>query len=232
MKIPTTEEYVNDVAKLIRTQNRRVKKYIDVEADKLAKNTPNYEEVINKFNIIKEYVANVLYPALNKIKGNDIYSFYFSEGILADNNVRYIKLIIKNKLTNSEHFMVLTNDFRDFFVELRPLYISDVETHIDKYPVERFTKGKYRKIFFEYFLEIIKIDTLPKLKREKDLLEEEKKLEQEKLEVKKKINLLNSEIERIRNLAERNETMILEAKSKHSLLKNEKKEVDTKIIPE
>ncbi len=226
MKIPTTEEYVNDVSKLIRTQNRRIKKYLDVEAEKLAKNSPNYEEVINKFDAIKEYVANVIYPALNQIKGNDVYSFNFVDGVLAENNVRYFKLIIKNKLSNEEHFVVLTNDYRDFFVELKPINTSDFDTHRDKYSIERFTKGKYRKIFFEYFLEIIQLDTLPKLRHRKDLATEEEKYEKEKLEIKRKIALLNNEIERMRSIAERNEVMILEAQSKHNSLKDKKQEGD------
>jgi hypothetical protein len=212
MKIPTTEEYILEISDLINTQNKRVKKYLSVEVEKKQQSSAKYIDVISKFEQIKKYVSNEMLSALNNINGNDRYVFSIVDGVLDENKSQYFKLIIKNKTSNNTNFVILTNDVYDFFIKLKtPNSTDDLDTYIKTFPVQKFTKGWYRKVFFEYLQEIIKLDTLPKLKR--------KSQETESID---KIISLNAEIDRMRKISERNKNMLIESISKQALLKQNK----------
>ena len=229
MKIPTTEEYISEINTIIKTQNRRLKKYLGEENDEKIKQleSPKYLEIINKFEKLKRYVSADIITALNGIKNNDRYVFNFVEGMLEQENRKYFKLIIKNNINDITNFIVLSYDTRSIFVEIKTANsIDDLDTNISVFPLEKFTKGKYRKMLFEYFLEIIQLDTLPKLKRKK-----EEKEDIEVSENESKITILNEEIEKMKKLAERNKSMMEEAMLRQEYWKQKKTEFANKETP-
>jgi len=222
MKIPKTEEYISEISTLIKTQNRQVKKYLEKENDEkiLKLNSPKYVDIINKYEQLKEYVENKIMPAINNIPNNDRYLFCFVEGMLIEEDRKYFKLIIENKISNAINFIVLSYDTRNIFIEIKIANSKDnFDTYSKTYSIEKFTKGKYRKIFFEYFLEIVNLDTLPKLKRKKESIEVV-----DENEILNRITKLNTEIDRIRKLSERNKNILEETKARQKHWKQYKKE--------
>jgi len=168
MKYLSTEEYIANVNNLIKIQNRRIKKRLDYESDIKNLSQEKIFEIMKKFDMINKYVNDEIMPSLNNIKGNDRYTFYyFADNIVqnSENNSKYFKLIIKNKVTNMENFIIVTYDMRDFFIKRKtPNSENDIDLIEEQYKLEKFSRAKFRKIFFEYLMEILELDTMPRFK--------------------------------------------------------------------
>jgi len=176
MKYLSTEEYIANVNNLIKIQNRRIKKRFDYEADTKNISEERILSIMKKFDLISKYVNNEIMLSLSNIKGNDRYIFhYFDDNIIKDStltsdatakfNAKYFKLIIKNKVTNMENFIIVTYDMREFFIKLKtPNSENDIDLIEEQYSLERFSRAKFRKIFFEYFIAILELDTMPRFR--------------------------------------------------------------------
>jgi len=228
MKIPNTEEYIFEIKESIKTQNRRIKKHLNIEEEDRQKNVVEVIDIINIFENLKKYAVNDILSALNNIQNNNRYAFSFDEGMIDGVERRFFKIIIRNIINDKTNFIVCSHDTRDIFIDTKVVDSDDSSTiDTNVYPIERFTKGKYRKILFEYLLEIIDSDTLPKLKRKKESVEVVvKKIIKKttKSENLKKIIALNSEIEKMKKGYERNERMLIDAKAKQELFKQKREE--------
>ena len=88
--------------------------------------------------------------------------------------------------------------------------------------MEKFTKGKLRRIFFELFQEIILRDTLPKKYKKREVIEEEP-------QKNPYIDSLHAEIERMKLIAERNRQMIIEANAKKLALQTKRRKEINKM---
>ena len=168
MKYLSTEEYIANVNNLIKIQNRRIKKRLDYEVDSKNLLQEKIFDIMKKFDMINKYVDDEIMPSLNNIKGNDRYTFYYFDDNIVKNsesNSKYFKLIIKNKVTNMENFIIVTYDMRDFFIKRKtPNSESDIDLIEEQYKIENFSRAKFRKIFFEYLMEILELDTMPRFK--------------------------------------------------------------------
>ena len=223
MKYLSTEEYIFDVTNLIKKQNRRIKVRLDNEADERRFSRVKVDEVMKKFDMINKYVGTEIMNSVNNIKGNDRYIFQFVDDYVVSasgRDAKYFKIIIKNKITNMENFIVTTYDMFDFFLKVKtPNSENNTDVINYDFPVEKFTKGKFRKIFFEYLLEILKLDTMPFTRRiipEEELLLEEQRLLEEKEQEKK---LLEERLAEKEKLAEQEK---LAEEEKEKLAEQEK----------
>jgi hypothetical protein len=203
MKYPTTEEYLNTINGLVRIQNIRTKNYFDIDAEAKNAEKEKFTNIVRKYKDINKYVATVLFPALLTIKKNEKYIFqYFDdEAITTEGKSSYFKIIIRNKIRNITNFIIVSYTFRDFIVKVKPANAdSDVEVETTEFKLEKFSRGKLRKILFEYLQEIITLDTLPRKRKSKETENEDNKIAD-----------LQAEIERMKRLSIRNQEMIAKA---------------------
>jgi len=164
------------------------------------------------------------------------YIIEYFEGTYEENKQPYFKIIIRNKISGAENFIIVSYDLRNITIKIsgvEPPEEGDLDTQI--FSLEKFTKGKLRRIFFELFQARIIADTLPKKKKKKPDVEEEVIIQNPYIAV------LREEIARMRMISERNKQMILEANAKKfSMQAKRKKEInkmlgkkdDIKELPE
>jgi hypothetical protein len=203
MKYLSTEEYIFNLTELIKLQNRRIKKRFTFEDEVKVLPRVQLDEIMKKYDIIHKFVNNEIMSSVNNIKGNDRYIFqYFDDNIvnLSGNKEKYFKIIIKNKITNMENFIILTYDMREFYLKLKtPNSDSDTDVINYEFPLEKFSRSKFRQIFFEYLMEILELDTMPRFKQpyefeELDLVDRSHKRKMEKI---------NTEIEKVQKALEK-----------------------------
>jgi hypothetical protein len=162
MKYPTTEEYIGKITDLLKSQNRIVNKYFKAENDIKILEKETLQATIQKFETIKKYVSNELFPALMRIKNNDRYIFKFVDDYLTEQTESYFKLLIINKVSNMNNFVLVNYDMREFIVKIKtPNAADDADIITERFPIDKFSQGKFRKIFFEYLEGILTLDTLP-----------------------------------------------------------------------
>jgi len=224
MKYLSTDEYITNINNLIKTQNRRIKKRLDFEVDERNFSAKKVSEIMQKFDLINKYVRDEIMTSLNSIKGNDRYIFsYFDDSLnksepsyrhtafdavspklqgIADqvrndsskSNAKYFKIIIKNKVTNMENFIIVTYDMREFFVKIKPPNSeNEVELLEENFKLARFSKAKFRSIFFEYLISILELDTMPRFKPPIDFTVE---VEEKPMDIATEIKILELKIEK------------------------------------
>jgi len=112
---------------------------------------------------------------------------------------------------------------RDIIIKVKGINSpNDQELDIHQFPLEKFTKGKLRRIFFELFQDIILRDTLPKKTKKREVIEEPPLKNPY-------IDILHAEIDRLKLIAERNRQMMLEANSKKLALQTKRRKEINKM---
>jgi len=219
MRIPPSSEYIDVINQLLKTQSLRINKHFKDKQEKKSSSRIKLEEVIQKWDAIKKYISTWILPEIEmNLIENNRYIINYSEGNNENSSAKYFKIIIKNKVTNNTNFFLLNYNYRDIIIKIKEINSADDSIYQTyTFSWEKFTKGRFRQLFFEYFQEIIITDTLPKRKNKKENLE---------LSFTKQnhyITLLNTEIERMKKIAERNKQMMIEANAKKYTAKERKK---------
>jgi len=148
------------------------------------------------------------------------YTIDYIEGEYEETKQPFFKIFIRNKISAAENFIIVAYDLRDIIIKIKPVLPpeeGDIDTQI--FSIEKFTKGKLRRMFFELFQARIIADTLPKKKKKKALTKKEPI-------PNPYIAVLKEEIDRLRMISERNNQMILQANAKkQSILNKRRKEI-------
>ena len=153
------------------------------------------------------------------------YIIDYIEGIYEDTKQPYFKIIIKNKISRVENFIVVSYDMRDITIKVQGVELpddEDLETIL--FPLEKFTNGKLRRLFFVLFQARIIADTLPRKKKPKEITEPQEHI------LNPYIDVLHDEIHRLRMIAERNKQLILEANAKKMALQIRRKKEINKML--
>lgn len=225
MRIPQSDEYIGIINDLLKTQNRRIKKYFTVADEAKAESRVKLVEVANKFEALKRYVSETLLPEveINTQTYNLRYIFNYIEDTTPDTKLQYFKILIKNKISNQTNFIIVSYNFREVTVKVKPVNSAeDLDLESQVFAMEKLTHGKIRKIFFEYFQEIILADTMPRYKAKRGEIGDSAE--------SAAITAINIELERMRIIAERNRQMLLEANAKKMALKQQMEAEKDKIL--
>ncbi len=162
----TLDEQLNTIQTALKLQNQRVKKKLKEKYEFEQNRTVSVEEVLDNFNSIRKYTKNVLMQKLNNMPENKRYKFIFIDNIddyTSRDISKYFKIIINNIVSQQEYFIILTFSIREFVVKFKPIVVSgDSEPELNsiKITARFFNKVKFRRILFDYILDIIKKDTL------------------------------------------------------------------------
>ena len=224
MRIPPSSEYLEILNELLKTQNQRVNKYLKDEEKIKSTSRTHIEEVLNKWEALKKYVSSTLIPEVEVSLVNNLrYNINYIEDNLPDNKAQYFKIIITNKISHFTNFIIVNYDMRDIIIKVKGINSpNDQELDIHQFPLEKFTKGKLRRIFFELFQDIILRDTLPKKTKKREVIEEPPLKNPY-------IDILHAEIDRLKLIAERNRQMMLEANSKKLALQTKRRKEINKM---
>jgi hypothetical protein len=174
MKFLSTEEHISKITDLLKTQNRRVRLRRDLKGVGEQEEREKIQAVIKNFEWIKKHVSEELMPALQKLPDNERYTFQyiddFEDTKLYETTFKsnYFKIIIKNIMTEMTNFIIVSFNMREFLVKYKtPNSESDIDVIDRIFPNDRFSRGKFRMVFFEYLEQIVTLDTFPKIKRKK-----------------------------------------------------------------
>ena len=172
MKFLSTEEHILKISNLLKTQNKRIKVRFDQIGVAEKEEREKIQLIIKKFELIKNYVSDELMPALYNLRNNQHYTFQYFDDFenkkLYETTFKsnYFKIIIKHAITGMTNFVIVSFNMREFLMKLKiPNSESDVDIIDYVFPIERFSKGKFRTLFFEYLEQIVTFDTFPKLRK-------------------------------------------------------------------
>lgn len=166
-----SKEQFAEVKKKLSLYNFRLGKKLKEKKEYELSKYPNFDEVFERYEAVRNYIENTIVPQVNRLKENRSYELKYIDN-LSDTSSRdisrYFRVIITHIILQKANFIEVSFDAFTFIITIQKLEEEEGEDEDEnefitiKVPIRRFTKTYMRNVLLNYMLDIINRDTLEK----------------------------------------------------------------------